>query len=312
MAQTMKRQEMWRHTYRQRRYLEHTTSKELRQRLGELMDKMYEFTADGKLAVKNPSEEGEWIEYFTHLLEEFALRGEEIAPDMLGDGHFDPRRYVSLKRAIVVWKGNELPLGSYLLKFSKLKYLRPFLNVGNLRILPASFYQDPSLNFSIRDSELKFTQELYGAKVHFPSNRDYSIPKEQWIEMPIIGNVKATVESPRDYYISCFSSSYEYRLYDDFEADACLVIKDIVRFAKSLKVRMEEFLPGWKFSCGGVNYQDPYHSVPKLNIFFCKHFRYANQREFRFVWEPPTKAESLKPVFLELGPLKDYCELLVL
>jgi hypothetical protein len=184
--------------------------------------------------------------------------------------------------------------------------------VGNLRIAPASFYRDPSLNFSIRDSELEFTKELYDAKVHFPPKGDRSIPKDQWIEMPIIGNVKATVESLSDYYISCFPSSYEYRLYDDFEANGCIVIKDTMRFANSLKARMEEFLPGWGFSYGGVNYQDPYHSVPKLNIFFCKHFRYAYQKEFRFVWTPTTKTGSLKPIFLELGPLKDYCELLVL
>lgn len=130
--------------------------------------------------------------------------------------------------------------------------------------------------------------------------------------MPIIGNVKSTIQSRSDYYISCFSSSYEYRLYDDFEAEGCVVIKDIVRFTNSVKARMEEILPGWRFSFGAVNYQDPYHPIPKLNIFFCKHFRYAYQREFRFVWDPPIKHKSLKPIFLELGPLKDYCELLSL
>jgi hypothetical protein len=312
MVQPMKLHEMWRHTYRQQRYLEHATSKELRQRQYDLMDNMCDFTAEGKLSFRDPREKGEWLEYFTHLLEEFALRGEEIAADRLFEANFDLRRYVNLKRASELWKGHELPIDSYFLKFSKLKYLRPLLNVGNLRILPASYYQDSSMNFAIQDSELKFTQELYGAKVHFPPNSDYSIPKEQWTEMPIIGNAKSTFEALSDYYISCFSSSYEYRLFDDFEANACLVIKDIVRFAKSLKTRMEEILPEWRFSYEYVNYQDPYHPIRKLNIFFSKHFRYAYQKEFRFVWEPSNKAESLRPIFLELGPLRDYCELLVL
>jgi hypothetical protein len=311
MARLMPRQE-WLQNYRQRRYLEHASEKELRQRLDDLMDNMCDFTAAGKLSFNDPREEGEWVEYFTHLLEEYAIRGQDIAPDMIWEGHFDPRRYVSLEKASEVWKGHELPLGSYILKFSKLKYLRPLLNVGNIRIAPASFYQDPSLNFSIRDSELEFTQQLYGAKVHAPPNRDYSIPKEQWIEMPVIGNVRETVESQTDYYISCFSSSYEYRLYDDFEANACLLIKDIARFARSIKACMEEFLPRWRFSYGAVNYRDPYHPISNINIYLCKHFRYAYQREFRFFWEPPSKAESLKQMFLELGPLKDYCELLVL
>jgi hypothetical protein len=312
MEKTMKRHEWWRHNYRQRRYLEHATTEEVNQRLQDLMDNMCDFTAEGKLAVKNPLKEGQWIELFTHVLEELELRGEYVRREMLEGGHFDGRRYVNAKRAAELWTGWDLPLGTYLLKFSKLKYLRPLLNVGNLRIAPASYYHDPSLNFSIRDSELEFTEELYDAKVHHPPNGDYSIPQDQWIEMPIIGNVKSTLRSESDYYIGCFSSSYEYRLYDDFEAEGCLVIRDIVRFANTVNSRMEEILPGWAFSLGGVDYRDPYHPNPKLNIFFCKHFRYAYQKEFRFVWEPPTKRESLKPIYLELGPLKEYCELLVL
>ena len=76
------------------------------------------------------------------------------------------------------------------------------------------------------------------------------------------------LRSDSDYYIAGFSSSYEYRLYDDFEAEGCLVIRDIGRFVKALQVRVEEMLPGWKFSFGGVNYRDPYHPNPKLHIFF--------------------------------------------
>lgn len=308
----MKRHEWWRHNYHQRRYLEHATCEELRQRLHDLMDNMCDFTPEGKLAIKNPLEEGKWIELFTHLLEELALRGELITPEMLTQAHFDRQHFISVKRAAEIWGGRDLSTGTYFLKFSKLKYLRPFLNVGNLRVAPASYYHDPSLNFSIRDSELEFTQELYGAKIHFPPNRDCSISKDEWIEMPIIGNVKSTAQSHSDYYISCFSSSYEYRLYDDFDAEGCVVIKDTVRFAKSIKSRMEEILPGWTFSHGGVDYQDPYHPVPKLNIPFCKHFRYAYQKEFRFVWYPPSPKEKLRFIFLELGPLKEYCDLLAL
>ncbi len=311
MVKTMKRHEWWQHVYRQRRYLEHAKAEEIKQRLQDLMDNLSYFNEEGKIVMKNPLEEGEW-ELFTHVLEELKLRGEVVGPELIQGAHFGGRRYVSCKRAAQLWKGYGLPQGTYLLKFSKLKYLRPLLNAGSLRVAPASFYHDPSLNFSIRDKELEFTEELYGAKVHYPPDQDFSVPKDQWIEMPVIGNVKSVVRSDGDYYIACFSSQYEYRLYDDFEAEACLVIRDIGRFAKSLQVRVEEMLPGWKFSFGGVDYRDPYHPNPKVNIFFCKHFRYAYQKEFRFVWEPPPKQEVLKPIHLELGPLKDYCELLCL
>lgn len=136
MAKTMKRHEWWRHNYRQRRYLEHATGDELRQRLQDLMGNMGDFTAEGKLALKNPLKEGEWIELFTHLLEELALRGESITPEMLQGAHFDGRRFVSAKRAAEIWKGRELLLRTYLLKFGKLRYLRPLLNLGNIEDCP--------------------------------------------------------------------------------------------------------------------------------------------------------------------------------
>ena len=153
---------------------------------------------------------------------------------------------------------------------------------------------------------------MFGAKVHYPPNGDHTLPRTQWLEMPIIGNVKSTLRADSDYYIACFSSSYEYRLYDDFDADGCLIIKDVPRFTTNLKSRVEEVLPGWKLRFNGVDYRDPYHPSPKINIFFCKHFRYAYQKEFRFVWDPPTDRQSLKPIHLELGPLTEYCELLCL
>lgn len=312
MVQTMKRHEWWRHNYRQRRYLEHASAEDLKQRAQDLLENACDFTAEGKLGLKHTLEEIVWMELFTHLLEELGLRGEPIPPDMVRQGQFTRHKLHVSKRAAEIWNRKDLPLGTYLLKFGKLKYLRPLFNVGNMRIAPASFYRDPSLNFSVRDSELEFTQELYGAKVHYPPNGDYNIPRDQWIEMPVIGNVKSTLRAHSDYYIACFSGSYEYRLFDDFEADACLVIKDIMRFVNSVGYRMHELLPGWEFMLGDVDYRDPYHPKQDINIFFCKHFRHAYQKEFRFVWKPPTTHESLKPVHLELGPLKEYCELLTL
>jgi hypothetical protein len=43
-----------------------------------------------------------------------------------------------------------------------------------------------------------------------------------------------------------------------------------------------------------------------------KHFRYYYQREFRIVWLPPepTQAMSLTPVFLDIGNLSDFCDVI--
>ncbi|HZD04991.1 MAG TPA: hypothetical protein VE173_08735, partial [Longimicrobiales bacterium] len=37
-----------------------------------------------------------------------------------------------------------------------------------------------------------------------------------------------------------------------------------------------------------------------VNVFVSKHFRYAYQREFRFVWKPPGRVDGLQPVMLNL------------
>lgn len=64
----------------------------------------------------------------------------------------------------------------YLFKFGQLKYMRPLLTLGTLRIAPATYYLAPSLNFSIQDSELEFTEELYGAKIHHPRMATETLP----------------------------------------------------------------------------------------------------------------------------------------
>lgn len=208
----MKRHLWWRYEYRERRYLEHAGEEELKQRLHDLMDNMCNINAEGNLAMKNPLEEGKWVERFTHLLEEFELRGDSIRPALLQGNHFNARRYVNARRAAELWEQYHFPVGTYLLKFGMRKHLHPLLNVGSLRMCPASFYREPSLNAAIRDTELEFTHEIYGARVHHPPHGDHSLPRGQWLEMPIIGNVKSTLHSHNEYYIACFSSSYEYRL----------------------------------------------------------------------------------------------------
>jgi hypothetical protein len=312
MVQTMKRHEWWRHNYHQRRYLEHASAEELQQRAQDLLENVCDFTAEGQLGLKHKEQEIVWLELFTHFLEELGLRGQPMTPEMLRRGQFTLNKLHISKRAAEIWHGHDIPLGTYLVKFGKLKYLQPLLNAGSMRIAPASFYRDPSLNFSIRDSELEFTQEYYGASVRQPPNGDYTIPQDQWAEMPIFGTVKSTLRAHSDYYIACFSGSYEYRLFDDFEADGCLVIKDIMRFVDSVGHRMHERLPGWEFMLGDVDYRDPYYPKQDINIFFCKHIRHAYQKEFRFVWKPPATYQALKPIHLELGLLKEYCELVTL
>ena len=59
-----------------------------------------------------------------------------------------------------------------------------------------------------------------------------------------------------------------------------------------------------------VIYVDPLQqSRPEIaeEIYFCKHFRYAYQNEFRFVLKS-VQQSTLTPFFLELGAITDIAE----
>ena len=189
MVQTKTLQEWWCAEYRKRRYLEHATRAELKQRIYDLLGSMRDFSAEGKMVFRSPLED-DWAQLFTHVLEELKLRNEPLTDEILSCDRPDGSRYQSVRRAAELWQPGNHPEGTYLLKFGKLKYLRPLLNVGALRVSPASSYADQSHNASIRDEELEFTAELYGARVRHPPNGDQSCPKSQWIEMPVIGTSK--------------------------------------------------------------------------------------------------------------------------
>jgi hypothetical protein len=69
-------------------------------------------------------------------------------------------------------------------------------------------------------------------------------------------------------------------------------------------------LPNWHFRDGRVSYIDSYRAGPRVDIFLNKAQKYWYQHEFRFVAIPPHPATHLDPLFLELGPLTGFAELL--
>jgi hypothetical protein len=258
-----------------------------------------------------------------------------------------PRRYTKAQRAAELWDKLGLSRGSYLLKFGHAVHLRALFEDGRIQISPASSYADPSLNSAIQDNELEFTQESVETTIAAPPEGDYSIPREQWIPVPLVGPVKYRYQQENTYYVSCLASQYEYRLYEDFGYDACLVIREPERFISKMKVCGEAALSGWCFRASPVTYLDPCHPIPDrdIDIPFIKHFKFAYQHEFRIVWEPPMmrpahrtfhftlsgscglrpkvspqkrneerdiKQQPLELIYITLGALTDYCDLLVL
>jgi hypothetical protein len=106
---------------------------------------------------------------------------------------------------------------------------------------------------------------------------------------PVIGPLIRHTRYKSNCYVACLGRRYQYRLFDDFGYDSCVVIREPQRFIERTRSCMEGVLPGWAFSASRVSYLDPCHPTPTDDVLFSKHFRFTYQQEFRMVWEAPTR-----------------------
>jgi hypothetical protein len=99
-------------------------------------------------------------------------------------------------------------------------------------------------------------------------------------------------------------------LFTDFKADACIVIKDADLFARRIEVAASSQLPGWRFYHNPVEYFDPYQILinEHFDAWTFKDFKFAYQREYRFIWVPQHDAVPDGFKFLRLGNLSDLAE----
>ena len=47
-----------------------------------------------------------------------------------------------------------------------------------------------------------------------------------------------------------------------------------------------------------------------MEPFISKHFRYAYQHEFRVIWIPNKEINDLDPVFIEIGGMAEYADII--
>ena len=201
------------------RYLEHATEEELMNRGRDIISNVTELTYDGKIGMISPNEDGAfWIELFTHVLEELALRGSGFKDGFLKDAAvprptfpIDPRAK-SLVRQIGPGLGNQ----RYVVKLGKAKYLQPAFEQGRWRISPASSYADPSLNVAQRDKELEMNVYLPKSKMKFWDGKTGEFKGDG----ESLGNIKVTFRLKTDYYVSCRTGQLDLRLFDDFDANS--------------------------------------------------------------------------------------------
>lgn len=178
-----------------------------------------------------------------------------------------------------------------LFRFSKSQWNKEFIQTGRLRIAPASLYNDTAAINARRDNELCL--EWYD--------------KEQ----------NRRILDVEDYFCVCFSSEYDYRLFMDLESNCCVTVHDPPEFSSRLRhaiSKHNEQYPDYRvfqlIECP-IIYVDPFALTPPqeaTEIYFCKHFRFAYQTEFRFVLIPAVDRQ-LQPFYLNLGAIADIAEI---
>lgn len=287
--------------------MEFLSKNELEERTKQIISNMTVLSSKGQISLHGINDAGKyWMQVWVHALDEFALRYGPY-PNGFTDGSManaeivkpsfpdTPKSVAALEQ---VGGFNE----DAICKFGKYKYLKAMFNSGTIRIAPASYYDDPSLNSAIRDEELSFEVQARADRL--------VIEDIQGAQIPTFGQVKFKIESNTNYYVHCFASKYTYREYDDFNADCCIIIdKPRELFQKMMKA-VEKEKPGFKGFASPVKYLDPLNSSPdEVDIFLTKHFKYSYQNEVRTVWLPEEPTSQLEPFFINIGSMTRYARI---
>jgi hypothetical protein len=307
--------ERWRSAYRASRYASHLGRPELNKRIRDIVLNMLRVTPDAKIGVFPVEDQtGVWWEKWTHVLEEMTLRYGPFPAGFDRDVlHTEPfPNFASELAAKAARKMTALGLrpGSVLIRLGKREHMEQLIERGGLRLQPASFYSRPELNGAIRDDEmslpmsLTLTREQLLELVSNPQDVPADAPEQR---------IDIEFATGADFWLYCLSRSIEPRLFVDFNAEACVVIRNPTAFADRLRRGARQATGGAVARDGRANYVDPLlPKSPKIFIPFSKPFGYTYQDEYRFCWTPKTAVPKVEPLHIEIGSIADIAELVVL
>ena len=302
----VRRQDMWEMTYYRDPYLQHLTTDEFNERFADIQNNLLTLTPNRKIGFVSPNEEGEYFMVaLTHVFCESGLRG-GFTGDWKSKIRFPDYDWIGIDKVIPIVEKLKLKSGKFLVKYGGAKWLKNLYDHGELRITPASFYKDSSLNRAIRDDELELS-----IKPHFRTQKNKTLNDLEYqlkSQIPNMGGGIQVLKASTDYFVSCFGSDFSLRMFPDFEADGCLIITDPGVFLTRVLAALVNRFVGWTTFGTAVNYIDPVNvQRSEIEIFFAKNFRYAYQKEYRIISKPPEPSFDLEPINLILGSLHDCC-----
>jgi hypothetical protein len=304
-----------RRQYDRHRYARHLSQQELDRRIRDVFLNNLTLTSEAKIGLQPINDQGLiWMEKWIHVLEEMQLRygpyPNGFTRNILHSEPFPALASALAQKAAEAFKKRTLEPGTVLIKYGKRAYMEALLCGGNLRVQPASYFTREDLNGAIRDDERRLslsfalTREDLQKIVLNPQDVPEVTPDQR---------VDFVLQSPADYWIYCVTESVAPRLFVDFEADACVIVRDRRKFANRLRSVASVAFGNAKHQSGSVEYIDPLlPKIAKIFLPFAKHFGYSYQAEYRFCWFPVNPELQLQHVDLVLGSLEDIADLIVL
>lgn len=305
------RHEVWRHCYLTWPYLIGAPDDRIAERFRHVFFNAVEIGAAGLIQPVPIGESDEFFQTFTHLLEELESRGGGMPSGLVESARGPIHRYFEngSPAGLLALAGYEPPSTPILVKYGRREFLAPFLQSGELRLANAKSYNSQGHIDAVRDDETSrtffiptFRERLKGQfHVQFQGRRlDFG---DDDIVLPLNFD---------DYYLFSMCEQIHYRMPTDFGADAAVVIRDPARFKQRLISSFLARYPDWVSMQGKVTYYDPYRDYDKFRVpEMAKHFGYAYQKEVRVAFRSRRRlATPLEPLFLTIGPMSDYADLI--
>lgn len=309
------RHELWRKQYRANRYARHLSRQELNKRIRDIFLNMLLVTPEAKIGVLMPDKTGaEWMEKWTHVLEEMVCRYGPYPAGFDRDIlHSEP--FPDFASELATKGANRISAlglrpGQVFMKYGRRDFMESLVERGALRLQPGSFFSKPNLNQAVRDDEMSvpvsfmLTREQIVRLVKNPEDVPAEILEQR---------LDFTFRSTADFWLYCLTVSIEPRLFVDFEAEACVVIRDRAEFGRRLLKAATPYTGKTDVRQAKANYVDPLlPRSPKIFTPLAKPFSYSYQLEYRFCWLPSPPREKVEHIELVMGPLHDIAELIVL
>ena len=322
----------WMREYIANRYCRYETRKELHQRFQDIWANTFVLKPSGRMGLTTDED---WYRLQQHVLTELLLRGEPATPSNRHPRVQEARPFFDgdlcrRAAAIVSAQGTSHDV---LVKYGKREHMEALLREGAVYLNSATSYGQAAHNQAVRDDELAIDFQGGYVREADPApfyDRDHPPPESiaesgdgfhpihKLPELAADQYATMTIRMATDYWMFCMADVLDQRLFADFEADSCLIIRRRPFVQRLLRAATIQ-LPNVDRYLGAVQYVDPLGArlagvnvTQSLPIHMTKVFRYAYQREIRFAFLPRTFKQRLEPRFLRIGPISDIAEFLPL